>query len=1177
MTEGHLSTGDIPGFDGDQRASEVREFTDPRQERVCRRLLLIGPGPAAFFADACQLVDGRSGFPSATHLVAHLVREIESALRAVLEPLAGGSTVEAGGPCSGQPSHADRIRAILKALEFPEDDPVGAAWLGLAKRGSDGSPARRAHRDALGFRGADGDFLAWWERVQTVLDAILGRFEERYNLVLHQLDALLASRSPDVSTLKNSIPNNRVAHRYFFGKLNDPDWIGPLINEGMFQHPPAPELAEDSNGVSFPEWPITSYLARMAAEYPSAHDQVLRAALAVPSTDDVRVHLDLTRVALALPAELGRQLVPAAIRWLECPYRPIAGQEFGRLVGHLAGGGAIEEALSLAGTLFDAGGYADPSRRERAGARLTLWEYGEALGLALPSLAPAAPIETLQLLCEQLERAMVQSFPSLAGANREWPAEDCSSSWRPAIEDHEQNFDREDILDVLVGAIRDVVHFSAEADAGSVHSLVATLESRRWKVFLRIALDLLAKFPDAARDLVVDRLTSRMLFDDSGMRHEYYHLQRTRFGELDSKQQSVVLGWIDAGPDLDDFAASATEVSGREPTDEELVSYANRWRIEKLTPIVAYLTATRKETYEKLVQEVGEPEHPDFAGYRGTSLGPTSPLSVEELEGMATVDLAAYLCAWRPSGEWGAATPEGLGRLVTTLVAENPEPYASAAADFVGLEATYVRSLLQGLRQAVESKKPFPWEPALGVARTVVHDPWATPPRSDEHRDRRDPDWGWTRKTIAGLLGAGLQPGPGEIPYSLRETVWVILEPLTNDPDPTPQDEEARGRGGFNPATLSINTIRGEAMHTAVHYGLWVQRHHEVLASIVAGAAAAPVALDELWETLDVHLDVERDPSLAIRSVYGQWFPWLRLLDPSWAESRRPMVFPADMEQRAFWDAAWTSYVVSCRPFDDVFALLRPEYERAVERMGSVTGEAPVGQRPEERLGEHFATFAWRGGVTVDPIDPLLADFWSKAPTALRKHVLGYVGRSLRDWPSDMSQEVMDRLKALWLFALEAAERPLREEAHPSGAARQLAGEADELAAFAWWFASGKFDDEWAFARLEFVMQRTSLLNPAYMIARRLAVLVRSHPRRSVAALAALVDRDREGWRIGGWKDDAHAVLEEAIACGDPDAKRVALDVVNRLVAKGRLEFRDLAEPGNGGAASTDDQEMPGV
>lgn len=40
--------------------------------------------------------------------------------------------------------------------------------------------------------------------------------------------------------------------------------------------------------------------------------------------------------------------------------------------------------------------------------------------------------------------------------------------------------------------------------------------------------------------------------------------------------------------------------------------------------------------------------------------------------------------------------------------------------------------------------------------------------------------------------------------------------------------------------------------------------------------------------------------------------------------------------------------------------------------------------------------------------------------------------------------------------------------------------------------------------------------------------------------VATLVNGDREGWRVGGWKDDARAVLEEVIACGDPDARRAA-------------------------------------
>ncbi|MFC2032566.1 hypothetical protein ACFLUS_04290, partial [Chloroflexota bacterium] len=68
----------------DQQTFKYR-FTDPRQRRIHRRLGLIGPGCASFYQDACRIVSIQPPFKATTHLVAHLLREIESSLRAVLE------------------------------------------------------------------------------------------------------------------------------------------------------------------------------------------------------------------------------------------------------------------------------------------------------------------------------------------------------------------------------------------------------------------------------------------------------------------------------------------------------------------------------------------------------------------------------------------------------------------------------------------------------------------------------------------------------------------------------------------------------------------------------------------------------------------------------------------------------------------------------------------------------------------------------------------------------------------------------------------------------------------------------------------------------------------------------------------------------------------------------------
>ena len=59
------------------------KFSDSRQERIYRRLLLIGPGPAAFYRDACFLMTTKHSLSTTTHLVSHLLRDIESALRDV--------------------------------------------------------------------------------------------------------------------------------------------------------------------------------------------------------------------------------------------------------------------------------------------------------------------------------------------------------------------------------------------------------------------------------------------------------------------------------------------------------------------------------------------------------------------------------------------------------------------------------------------------------------------------------------------------------------------------------------------------------------------------------------------------------------------------------------------------------------------------------------------------------------------------------------------------------------------------------------------------------------------------------------------------------------------------------------------------------------------------------------
>jgi hypothetical protein len=1126
---------------------------DSRQERIWRRLLLLGPGPAAFFRDAGRLMSSQCDLASKRHLVGHLLREIESALRDVLEPFVDTSCTQGSAQQKKrtEDEHGREIRFVLAALGIPQDDPVAVAWLRLAGQGSPTALHREAHRDNLDFRRADAEFEKWWDDVQSVFDVVLSRFEENYAAVFRVLDELLASSSADIDTLRIRVPNNYTAHEYFFSRLDSPAWIAPLVEGGMLGHPPDPEVVDDGTGVRFPGWPVVHYLERMATNHAASYQDVIAAVLAIPETANVRVHHGLLRVALNLPPDLSKKLVSRAVRWMDGPYRPLTGIEYAKLIRHLAAGGAESEALELAATLFTVSADVNSPGSDVAPLHVSLWEYKESLQLALPSLAEAAPLQTLEFVSGLLEKA-IEVGERARGAGREADGGvDLSHFWRPAIEDHNQNRDRDNLPGLLVKAARDAALVAASRWPESVPELVAALEGRSRQVFRRIAIHLLRIRSKDARDLVRRYLLDRTLFDNHGVLHEYYHLLHDCFGLLWPEDQAVILGWIDEGPDRDECIARFEEEQGSLPSDDQVSDYCDRWRLRKLMPIAEFLAGEWKRRFDGLVARWGLPEHPDFLVYHGTWIGPTSPLTLEVVRAMDPAKLVAYVRGWVPPKEWDAPTPEGLARLVTAAVAEEPTRYASVLQSLVGLEATYVRGFFDGLRQAVENKRSFEWEPVLKLAVQVVNSPWPTPDPSGPVHDR-DSDWVSTRKTIAAVIEAGLASGASEMPISFREDVWKILESLAEDSNPTPEDESRYGDGGFDAVTMSINTVRGSAMHAIIQYGLWVMRHVPGARNRDGEPPPDAAAVPEMWPVLERHLDVSQDPSLAVRSVYGQWFPWIHLLGPDWAVSHVGEIFPPDPQDAPWWTAAWIGYVMHTRPFDDVLPVLRPVYEHAVKLLEPDEKPLIFGGRPSERLGEHLVTYAWRGKIALDPVDPLLEEYWAKADVNVRRQVLGHVGRSLRDWlPAALDPGIppaIERLKLFWAFVVSRAGRPDHDS------------EGNELSAFTWWFASGQFDDDWAFDELELVLQKTSLLDGAHLLVERLVETVEREPLRSVRALDKLVQSDREGWRIRGWKGEARQVLEKAMKSGDSQTRRACVALANRLVAKGHLEFRALVD-----------------
>ena len=108
--------------DGDDAPGPV---LSARQESIAAQLReMIGEGPAAFFSDACLILSQDPRPAAASHIVAHLLREVESAVRSVLQPPSVPK-----GP-KGEDGHQATIRAVLGELGVSADAAGGPVLAG---------------------------------------------------------------------------------------------------------------------------------------------------------------------------------------------------------------------------------------------------------------------------------------------------------------------------------------------------------------------------------------------------------------------------------------------------------------------------------------------------------------------------------------------------------------------------------------------------------------------------------------------------------------------------------------------------------------------------------------------------------------------------------------------------------------------------------------------------------------------------------------------------------------------------------------------------------------------------------------------------------------------------------------------------------------------------------------
>ncbi|MBE2269021.1 MAG: hypothetical protein IAE80_12385 [Anaerolinea sp.] len=1078
--------------------TSVGDFSNQTELRIYTGLKrLIGDDLAEFYRDACHLMNNPNQFRTTTHLISHLLREVEGTLVKVLANIA--NYVDKSDTDEGR--HQRLQLAILEFLriEGEEQSRIAREWSNLNFSG-------KAHRSSHTYRRLDSDFHTSWIKYQEILDVLLLRLEEKYLSAYRPLDELLAKPEPtkdDVSELENEVATDRLRIAYFFGNANS-SWLRiRKFKDHFFRYPP-----ESIEGYFYP-WAATKYLVKWAESRPN---DVFEVALQIPDTSNPLVFEDLCDVATRLPLEYALRLVPRLKVLLSLVKNPDP-FSITALLSRLATQGNCVETVQLLGdilTIAPVEENEDETKRasyRKISSKIDGWNYQRILETILPQLAQHNCTEVVELLLQLLNTALEIEYP-LNASSLDY------DFWRQRIP-YADSEGRQQIHDLLVTALYNYM-LSLVKQGVDLDEWLEKLGTPKRKIVTRLVLQLIAAFPTVSSQTLSSYLVSHANF--AAWTNEYFAALHQHYPKLSPNERDAILSWID------ELAVSFPDY------EPEQIRYRQG---QAIAYIADFAPQAWKERYKELQAEFGEiaPVN-QFFPVGAFFVGPTSPLSENEMRALPVQDVIEFLRTWEPSGEFMSPSPEGLGRTLTKVVYDSPADYEKCAMSFSQLHATYVRSYLTAFHDACRDDKPFEWESLLELCNWVTHLPIESESEKVTDEDT-DPDWSWTRGTIDNLLEIGFQKSA--VPFNLRDRTWQILQILVEDPRPAPSEEAFYQRSdSMSLYEGSLNTNRGKAFHALMQYALWCRR--AVMHETEAGTKNYLAFMPEVTAVLDAHL--ANDHSLIVRSVYGWYFPWIYFLDRDWAVQNTDHIFPTDPESSDAFRAAWHAYLSNGRIFVELYPVLCRQYLHAIQNIDN-TGKELGSDDPDLRLAEHILIMYI--GQVVELDDDVIQTFFARATDEILASAIGYIGGQL----STLSPEQNERVKRMWEYRVEVA------TANPTDHQR-------EMAAFGWWLTTpNSLDIDWKLEQASSALHVVSVLEPTHLVIKWIAENVAANPR-LVAQCLSINVLNGEVWETRLGFDEIRAAIVAIAESSDKQAKIITSSMINKLSARGDLRFADL-------------------
>lgn len=1109
------------------------KFSDPeKQKKVMEKLGELNPGLRNIYKGMLISLGNKSN-PERISQTAHSIRELTTILPSYTkEVLPVEEKVTRADTITNQEDQKNVLRNVIRQHPARAKLPTHLHeafiknWIDLHKWFT-----KHAHhqnlRNKVSTKVDEKEFSANVWYFEDLLYRVL--IETPFFEPISEIDELLKVQSPskeNVDTLIRLIEQEG-HYRYFFEKCENSLWIKPLLERGFFKGPRQP--IKEGGYIRFLIWPESKFLARVAHKSPEEVYEIIKEL----NADNQSVLDDFVEAALNSPVATAVKYVDLIEKnkWIQNPYNLRLPDKIADLMEKLATEEEFDEAIQLAKVLFelrvdqplkfDGEPVADKLLVTHPDAKpyFDEWRFNEVIKKKTKKLSKARPVALFEVYLHKLHDAIRLERRE----NKPDDFYEYSHIWRPNLS--RAHHKHEDAKNILIDGLMDLIEQNKN-NPSSLKNFIAVLQRHVPALFRRMEMFIYNIQPDDFIKEGETILKNKQIILAYNLRREYLPLLGNLFNKIPQEAQQEILEVISTGPDIH---------KRDDQTQEHFDHISDDWRGLYFAPIKKYLPEHYKQAYQKIIKRYGESQDDD--GEIKTWNGGKSPIASDKLAELDSAEVIEYLGSYvEPNDPFNGFSSGGLGMTFAGVVTESPEKYVDDAKLLLEkkIRPLYIYQFLYGLKEALRKNKCFDWDPVIGLCHQIIN-----LEISDLAKPASQHEQGWhsVKRAMADLLGEVLGTKRCEIPIELREKVWEIIFHLTEDEEPTPEDEKRDRESSLDPMSSAINTVRGEAMHAVVNYGLWLVRNQKETDSKEANKM--PVEMQEL---LDMHLDTSKDPSLAIRSVYGSRLPNLFYLDREWTKGKIDTIFPRGESEKPLFVAAIDGYI-SNNVYFDIFKVLKNVYKDGIafldlDKDGKGYRVADI----DERLPQHLMV----AYIHESKHDDLISYFFKEAPAKARGQAINFVGRViLKELIAYENRDVVKkRVMELWDQRLENAKGDF---------------DIEELQEFGWWFKRSPFEKNDTINKLLDTLEITKgVIDVPYEIIEELRDYASDYPLETITVLDLIARAEREYHEFSYKSEEYKEVIRRVKKSGNTDAIQKADALIHFIGSQGLIDFREL-------------------